>query len=127
MAEGNYGEYLQSDMVKAKKYFYVLRPILACHWILEKQAPPPMRFSELVESQLDSSIKAEVAELLELKMNAPEVKMIPRVDKINQYLEDSIREVRETIKQMLTKEIHSWDELDALLPQIHCAAMDWGF
>ena len=114
MAEGNYGEYLQSDMVKAKKYFYVLRPILACHWILEKQAPPPMRFSELVESQLDSSIKAEVAELLELKMNAPEVKMIPRVDKINQYLEDSIREVRETLKQMLTKEIHSWDELDAL-------------
>ena len=73
-----------------------------------------MRFSELVESQLDRSIKAEVAELLELKMNAPEVKMIPRVDKINQYLEDSIREVRETIKQMLTKEIHSWDELDAL-------------
>ena len=73
-----------------------------------------MRFSELVESQLDSSIKAEVAELLELKMNAPEVKMIPCVDKINQYLEDSIREVRETIKQMLTKEIHSWDELDAL-------------
>ena len=114
MAEGNYGEYLQSDMVKAKKYFYVLRPILACRWILEKQVPPPMRFSELVESQLDSSIKAEVAELLELKMNAPEVKMIPRVDKINQYLEDSIREVRETIKQMLTKEIHSWDELDAL-------------
>ena len=114
MAEGNYREYLQGDMVKAKKYFYVLRPILACHWILEKQAPPPMRFSELVESQLDSSIKAEVAELLELKMNAPEVKMIPRVDKINQYLEDSIREVRETIKQMLTKEIHSWDELDAL-------------
>ena len=51
MAEGNYREYLQGDMVKAKKYFYVLRPILACRWILEKQVPPPMRFSELVESQ----------------------------------------------------------------------------
>ena len=114
MAEGNYREFLQGDMVKAKKYFYVLRPILACRWILEKQVPPPMRFSELVESQLDSSLKAEVADLLELKMNVPEVKMIPRIDKINKYLDDSIREVRETIKQMPTEAIHSWDELDAL-------------
>lgn len=73
-----------------------------------------MRFSELVESQLDSSLKAEVADLLELKMNVPEVKMIPRIDKINKYLDDSIREVRETIKQMPTEAIHSWDELDAL-------------
>lgn len=114
MAEGNYREFLQGDMVKAKKYFYVLRPILACRWILEKQVPPPMRFSELVESQLDSSLKAEVADLLELKMNVPEIKMIPRIDKINQYLDDSIREVRETIKQMPTEAIHSWDELDAI-------------
>lgn len=30
MAGGNYREYLKGDMVKAKKYFYVLRPILAC-------------------------------------------------------------------------------------------------
>ena len=40
--------------------------------------------------------------------------MIPRIDKINKYLDDSIREVRETIKQMPTEAIHSWDELDAL-------------
>ena len=60
------------------------------------------------------SLKAEVADLLELKMNVPEVKMIPRIDKINKYLDDSIREVRETIKQMPTEAIHSWDELDAL-------------
>ena len=45
MAEGNYREFLKGDMVKAKKYFYVLRPILACRWILEKGTPPPMLFS----------------------------------------------------------------------------------
>ena len=33
MASRNYREYLQSDEVKIKKYFYVLRPILACLWI----------------------------------------------------------------------------------------------
>ena len=30
MAESNYREYLKGEMVKAKKYFYVLRPVLAC-------------------------------------------------------------------------------------------------
>ena len=57
MAEGNYREFLRGDMVKAKKYFYVLRPILACLWILEKGTPPPMLFSELLESQLDEALK----------------------------------------------------------------------
>lgn len=44
MAEGNYREYLRGDMVKAKKYFYVLRPILACRWILEKVLRPQCSF-----------------------------------------------------------------------------------
>lgn len=44
MAEKNRREYLEGDMVKVKKYFYVLRPVLACRWILEKKTPPPMLF-----------------------------------------------------------------------------------
>ena len=41
-AAKNYREYLLDDMVKYKKYFYVLRPILACKWIEEKKCPPPV-------------------------------------------------------------------------------------
>ena len=37
MAEGNYKKYLRTEMVKAKKYFYVLRPLLAGQWILESE------------------------------------------------------------------------------------------
>ena len=40
MAESNYRAYLKGDMVRAKKYFYVMRPILACKWILHKGYPP---------------------------------------------------------------------------------------
>lgn len=52
MAERNYREYLKGDMVKAKKYFYVLRPVLACRWILDQGTPPPMLFTELMDAQL---------------------------------------------------------------------------
>ena len=83
MAEGNYRD-LKGGMVKAKKYFYVLRPVLACRWILEMGTPPPMLFSELAESQLPDYLGETAQELLDLKMNSPEIKMIPRIDNINE-------------------------------------------
>lgn len=114
MAEGNYREYLRGDMVKAKKYFYVLRPILACRWILEKGTPPPMLFSELAASQLPDYLEETVAKLLDLKMNLPEVKMIPRIDILNEYLDRSIEEVRALILQYPKETIQDWDELNKL-------------
>ena len=74
MAEGNYREYLKTEMVRAKKYFYVLRPVLACRWILERGTPPPMLFRELMESELPKELVPEVEKLLDLKMNSPEIK-----------------------------------------------------
>ena len=37
MAEENYKKYLRTEMVKAKKYFYILRSLLAGQWILESE------------------------------------------------------------------------------------------
>lgn len=114
MAEGNYRDYLKGDMVKAKKYFYVLRPILACRWILEKGTPPPVLFSELMESQLPDYLGETVRSLLNLKVNSPEVKLIPKIDVLNEYLDSSITEVREQIEQLPKETAQGWEELDGL-------------
>lgn len=114
MAECNYREYLKVDLVKAKKYFYVLRPILACRWILETGTPPPMKFEELMESQLPAYLKDTVRDLLDIKMNSPEVKMIPRIDILNEYLEMSIAEVKSQIEQYPREVVKEWDELNRL-------------
>ena len=114
MAEGNYREYLRGDMVKVKKYFYVLRPILACRWILEKGTPPPMLFSELAASQLPNYLKETVAELLDRKMNSPEAKMIPRIDILSDYLDRSIAQVRALVEQYPKETIHDWEEFNTL-------------
>lgn len=50
MAKGNYRNYLQGSDVKIKKYFYVLRPLLACAWIEQFNEAPPLEFSMLVET-----------------------------------------------------------------------------
>ncbi len=114
MASSNYREYLKGDTVKAKKYFYVLRPVLACRWILDKGTPPPMLFSELVDAELDPALVPDVDRLLDLKMNAPEIKAIPKNESINRYLESNIEEVRSRIVQLPEDANHGWEELNRL-------------
>lgn len=53
MAEGNFRQYLRGDQVKVKKYFYVLRPLLACRWIERYNSMPPMEFGALLEDLLE--------------------------------------------------------------------------
>lgn len=113
-AKKNYREYLKGDMVKLKKYFYVLRPILACRWILQKQTPPPMLFSELADACLDEALVPAVTELLRLKMETPEIGLGRRIDVINDYLDASIEEVDQLIQSIPSDERVTWDELNRL-------------
>ena len=114
MATGNYREYLKTDMVKAKKYFYVLRPILACKWILAHRSPPPMLFSELMDAELEPSLRPVVSELLELKINVPEVKQIPRIALLNTYLENSLTEIQAQISILPEERPNQWAGLNTL-------------
>lgn len=113
-AKKNYREYLKGDIVKLKKYFYVLRPILACRWIFENQTPPPMLFSTLADTCLDKSMVPAVNELLRRKMETPEFGLGPRIDVINNYLEASIEEIDQLIQTIPSDERVSWDELNRL-------------
>ena len=113
-AKSNYREYLKGEQVRLKKYFYVLRPILACRWILEKQTPPPMRFTELADACLDPALVPAVSDLLRLKMETPELGLGPRIDVINNYLDASIAEVEQLIQTLPRDEKDTWDELNRL-------------
>ena len=114
MAEGNYRDYLRGEMVRAKKYFYVLRPILACKWILEKGTPPPMLFTDLVKSELPDDLSETVNQLLDLKMNSPEIKEIPRIDQLNRYLDAGIMSAKEQIEKLPDTPVQDWNELNEL-------------
>lgn len=114
MAEGNYREYLRGEMVRAKKYFYVLRPLLACRWILRTNTPPPMRFTELVAADLPAYLYESVQELLRIKMEVPELKLIPRVDEINNFIEEEFPRLKEKIRSLPEERRHGYDELNAL-------------
>ena len=98
MAEGNYRDYLQSDQVRVKKYFYVLRPVLACKWIESNNSMPPMEFAELLTTQVaDEKLKHEINKLLERKMNGEELDIETRIRIINNFLEQEIKHFNEVV------------------------------
>ena len=117
MAERNYKEFLQGDSVKVKKYFYVLRPILACKWILRTHTKPPMLFSQLADAELEDSLKPVVDQLLDLKMNTPEIKEIPRVAEINDYLDRTIENLKAEIAVFPAEHQPDWAPLNQLFLQ----------
>ena len=100
MAIRNNREFLQLAQVRLKKYFYVLRPILACKWILEKNSPPPMIFTELAAAELEDGLKPVVSELLDKKINLPEIETIPRIDALNEYIDREIQNLRADVAEM---------------------------
>lgn len=79
MASGNYQKYLTGDVVSLKKYFYVIRPLLAVRWMREYDSPPSVKFTDLVEATLcDGYVLDEVYSLIEWKVNAVEKKMVAK-------------------------------------------------
>lgn len=121
MAEGNYREYLKGDLIRAKKYFYVLRPVLACQWILDWGTPPPMLFSELLKAELPVELIDVVNQLLELKMNSPEVKLIKRISEINEYLDESIPRIKRAVRLLEDSLTPDWNEVNQLFLQ----SLEW--
>ena len=113
-AKSNYRKYLKGETVCFKKYFYVLRPLLACKWIIAEGTPPPMLFIELMDKYLDDAIKPDVLKLLDLKMNNPEITEGKRFDKVNEYLDKNIMKIEEIIKSMPHTNKHSWNELNKI-------------
>ena len=113
-AKSNYREYLKGETVRLKKYFYVLRPLLACKWILAEGTPPPMLFKTLMDKYLDESIKPDVEKLLELKTTMPEIGEGKRFDKVNEYLDRTIEEVEQIIAELPDKDTQGWEKLNEI-------------
>lgn len=113
MANTNYREYLKGDEVRVKKYFYILRPLLAAKWILDKKIAPPMLFDDLVEAELEDEIRPELNRLLEMKKTLPEMGMAPKIQVMNDYIDRMMPEIKATAEK-LGESATEWEGLNEL-------------
>ena len=91
IANANFKDYLQKDSIKVKKYFYALRPIMACMWIEQNNAIPPMEFQKLMDAHVENNdLRREINNLLERKKSGEELNEEPRIKLLNEFLEEKI-------------------------------------
>jgi predicted nucleotidyltransferase len=115
MAKGNFREYLQGEEVKIKKYFYVLRPILACLWIEKYDTNPPILFQTLLEDLIkNTELKLEIDKLLERKISGEELDYEKRIDVINRFVDTEISRLLEYANSFAANTRDSTEVLDTL-------------
>ena len=92
MARGNYRDYLKGEKVWIKKYFYVLRPLLAILWIEANHGAVPTEFEVLVERMVTNpALGKAIDDLLAVKRAGEEVGRGPRVAVISDFIEHELK------------------------------------
>ena len=88
MAKTNYRGYLRDAEVPLKKYFYVLRPLLAARWIAQTGGAAPIEFDQLLTLLDDEPmVLAAIEKLLDQKRRSPELGRAPAVPVLNAFIE----------------------------------------
>jgi uncharacterized protein len=91
MARGNFREYLKGEEVWVKKYFYVLRPILAMNWIERGLGIVPTDFNILVDRLVsEPKLRTEIGRLLLAKRAGAELDRAPRIESISEFIEHEL-------------------------------------
>jgi len=91
MAKTNYRGYLRAESVPLKKYFYVIRPLLAIRWIERHKLPPPIELQQLLAGlQERSDLLEDIAALLERKSISSEMDVSAPLPSLNQYIESEL-------------------------------------
>lgn len=99
MAEGIFRENLTGETVKSKRYFYVLRPLLACRWIEKGFGPVPMEFEILVERLISSEIlKREISLLIARKRAGQEMDSEKKIPIIHEFIENEFSQLKRQTK-----------------------------
>ncbi|MGE3914391.1 MAG: nucleotidyltransferase domain-containing protein [Hyphomicrobiaceae bacterium] len=77
--------------VNLKRYFYVIRPVLALAWVVAKGTAPPMSITDLLaDSQVPDAVRAAILELIELKRTTPELGSGPRIGVLDAWIDQEL-------------------------------------
>lgn len=112
LAMNNFKAYLTGESVKPKKYLYVLRSILACEWIKQRNSIPPVLFRGLYEELLTPSapIYSELENLLKIKVEAKERTAGAHFPVVDKFIDDFFKESKQQF--FSSKEPVNVDEYD---------------
>jgi predicted nucleotidyltransferase len=121
MARGNAGDHLSKEKVKLKKYFYILRPLLAIRYIEQGFGLPPVRFQELVDAVAPHEIRSTIADLIDLKKKTPELGAGDAIPVLNDFVFIELQKHEGVLTGQGRPDVHKkqsiYDELNSVFRQ----------
>jgi len=123
MARGNAREYLFKDSVRLKKYFYVLRPLLAIRYIQGGHGVPPVEFEKLVEAVAPAELRPGIATLLDLKRRTPELGLGDPIPEIGDFIASELEQHGKEFSGQGRPDILSRREIVEVLNELFRAAV----
>lgn len=91
MARNNHHSYLRGKTVRLKKYFYVLRPLLAVQWLEAGRGPTPTEFDQLVnEIVKNEALRDAIEALIAKKKSGLEGTAEARVPEFDAFIESEL-------------------------------------
>ena len=115
-AKANFKGYIANkDKVKLKKYFYVLRPLMACDWILAHKTPPPVLFDSLLNEMVtDDKLFTTICDLIDRKQKADEAELIARIPVLEEYIASEISSIKVSADMLKNDKNNDWELLNSL-------------
>ena len=110
--------YLLGDMVRYKKYFYALRPLLAARFIEENHAAPPVLFDDLLKMDLPGELRQAIDELLEAKKRTTESDENPQMPVIREFIASETERQKQIADDLEDDHNRDWTALNRLFSDV---------
>ncbi len=117
-AKNTFLNYLQDDNVKYKKYFYALRPLLACRYIEEYNCPPPVLFEDLLKLDLPNELQSAIDNLLKIKKITDEKTLNPQIPIIYDFIQNELEVQKQIADSMVDDHVKDWGRLNEVFRKV---------
>ena len=120
IALDHYDNYIRNkDEIKLKKYFYVLRSLSSAKYVLKNNTNPPIEFNNLRNIGIPNEYNHIVDELLDMKINNSEKKIISRNKELDAYIENEFKKLDKIVHEFAKEEEDkNWDLLNDYFKKI---------
>lgn len=110
--------YFQHSDLAAKRYFYVMRPILCCRWIQTIGRQPPLRMQELITAiEMPAEAKLAIGNLIERKRAGYELDSVGRIPILDQYISETLPQIKDFLVTLPKPEYAPFELLNSLFHQ----------
>ena len=124
IANNTFRSFLTGDMIRYKKYFYALRPLLCCRWIERYHSVPPMEFEKLLvmfdepDDVLTKELYAAIRELLVQKAQTEEKDLSPQMPEIIGFIREECARQKEMSETTADDRKRGYGELNEVFRRL---------